>query len=103
MTGIVEQLRMVLGEGIGNDAADEIERLRLQRDELLRLLGVHPSDDAMKFAAEASEHLHIAAVQRNELLAALTEINNVALGHPYAGCTCGDIARAAITKAEEGK
>ena len=28
MTDIVERLRMILGEGIGNDAADEIERLR---------------------------------------------------------------------------
>lgn len=29
---------------------------------------------------------------------ALTEINNVALGHPYAGSTCGDIARAALNE-----
>lgn len=34
-----------------------------------------------------------------DLLAALEQINNVALGHPYAGCTCGEIARAAIAKA----
>lgn len=56
-------------------AAEEatLRRIADQRDELLRLLGVHPSDDAMKFAAEASEHLHIAAVQRDELLAALKE------------------------------
>ena len=34
------------------------------------------------------------------LKAALEKINNVALGHPYAGCTCGEIARAAIKEEE---
>jgi hypothetical protein len=33
-----------------------------------------------------------------EMLAALEEINNVALGQPYAGCTCGEIARAILAK-----
>ena len=33
-----------------------------------------------------------------EMLAALEEINNVALGQPYAGCTCGEIARAILVK-----
>jgi hypothetical protein len=35
-----------------------------------------------------------------DLLAALEEINNVALFQPYAGVTCGNIARAALAKAK---
>lgn len=35
-------------------------------------------------------------VERRELLNALEEINRIALGHPYAGSTCGNVARAAI-------
>lgn len=41
--------------------------------------------------------------QRDELLAALKDISNTALGHPYAGVTCGEIARDAIAKVESEK
>ena len=40
-------------------------------------------------------------VRERMLLKALKRINDVALSHPYAGNTCGEIARQAITRAAE--
>lgn len=40
------------------------------------------------------------AIHRDVLQAALKEISNTALCHPYSGVTCGEIARKALAKAE---
>ena len=91
MTNIVERLRKLSAETTlmqsipVQEAARYIEFLESSWD---------------RCRSECEEHEQLASVkkERDELVAALEKINNVSLGHPYAGVTCGELARAAIAK-----
>lgn len=82
------------------------KRLEQQRDELLRLLGVHPAENAMELAAKASKDLHMSSMQSNELLAALKRASE-SLGRfvsdegwAQADMDCMDDVDAVIAKVE---
>ena len=60
---------------------------------------IHSGDCVANAAiVEAADRLEELKAECDALLVALTRIDDTAKGHPYAGVTCGELARASYLK-----